>query len=97
MAGLWGTSVDASNVVSGYPIVEFNSDGGNPRFRAWEADGTWVDMGLPASVYGSWVTLKIKLLSNGQFLVSAGSLNYVTTKFSSTTVRIQNAILQGHN
>ena len=98
MAGLWGTAVNASDVVSAYPLVEFTSDGGVPRFRVWEGNGTWVDIGLPVGfVYNSWVTLKLKLLSNGQFLVSAGSLNYVTKFFSATTVRIINVILQGHN
>ena len=98
MAGLWSTAVDVSNTVSAYPVVEFTSDGENARFSVWEADGTWVNIGLPVEfAYNSWVTLKIKLLANGQFLVSAGSLNYVTTKFSATSVKLANVILQGHN
>lgn len=70
MAGLWGVAVNGSNVVTAYPIVEFTSDGGNPRFRAYD-NGPFVDLGLPTGfVYDSWVTLKMQLLSNGQFLMS---------------------------
>ena len=100
MAGLWGVAVDAANVVSGYPIVEFTSDGNNPRFRAWESGtGAWVNMGLPAGfAYETWVTLKIRLLSTGEFLLSAGSLNYVTTTSApDASVRLKSVILQGHN
>ncbi|NVO21626.1 MAG: hypothetical protein HXX13_18135, partial [Bacteroidetes bacterium] len=101
MAGFWGVAVDATNSVSGYPIVEFASDGGVPRFQAWEdgGAGSWVSMGLPAGfTYNTWVTLKIRLLPSGQFLVSAGSLNYVTTTFTpGASVRLKSTILQGYN
>ncbi len=101
MAGLWGVAVDATNAVSGYPIVEFTSDGGVPRFRVWESNGTnnWVDLGLPASfAYDTWVTLKIRLLPSGEFLLSAGSLTYLThTSAVDASVRLKSVILQGHN
>ena len=100
MAGFWGTAVDASNAISAFPIVEFTSDGNNPRFRAWESGtGVFVDMGLPAGfTYNSWVTLKINLLPNGEFQISAGSTTYTTVTSSlDASVRIDNVILQGHN
>jgi hypothetical protein len=98
MAGLWGVAVNASSEVKGYPIVEFTSDGGNARFRAYD-NGTYVNMGLPAGfVYNSWVTLKIKKLPNGEFQLSVGELNYVTKNLAVyANVRLKSAILQGHN
>ena len=81
LAGFWGVAVDASAAVSGYPIVEFTSDGGTARFRVWESGGSggWVDLGLPTGfAYDSWVTLKIRLLPSGEFLLTAGDLNYIT-------------------
>ncbi|MFZ4399617.1 MAG: right-handed parallel beta-helix repeat-containing protein [Bacteroidales bacterium] len=101
LAGFWGVAVDASNAVSGYPIVEFTTDGNNPRFRVWESGGTggWYDLGLPQGfVFNSWVTLKIRLLPTGEFLLSAGSLNYVThTSVPDASVRLKSVILQGYN
>ena len=100
MAGFWGVAVDASDVVSGYPIVEFTSDGGNPRFHVWESGtGYWIDLGLPTGfTYNSWVTLKIRLLPSGEFLLSAGDLDYVTvTSAPDASVRLKSVILQGYN
>ena len=101
LAGFWGVAVDASNAVSGYPIVEFTRDGGVPRFRAWESGGTggWVDMGLPTGfTTNSWITLKIRLLPSGEFLLSAGDLNYLTkTSAPNASVKLKSVILQGYN
>ncbi|MDZ7848255.1 MAG: hypothetical protein U5L96_16695 [Owenweeksia sp.] len=47
MAGIWGTGIDAVSAISAYPIIEFVSDNGDPRFRGYEGDGSWIDMGLP--------------------------------------------------
>lgn len=98
MAGLWGVAVDATNTISGYPILEFNSDGNNPRFRAYD-NGVWHDMGLPTGfAYDTWVTLKIRLLPSGQFLFSAGDKNYVSSEFTPPlSTRLKSVILQGHN
>ncbi|MBK8633761.1 MAG: right-handed parallel beta-helix repeat-containing protein [Saprospiraceae bacterium] len=58
MAGFWGVALDNANAISGYPIIEFTSDGGNPRFRGFEGDGSWIDMGLPSGFsYNQWVKL----------------------------------------
>ena len=100
MAGFWGVALDNVDVVSGYPIVEFTSDGNNPRFRVWESGtGFWVDLGLPAGfAYNTWTKLKIHVLPSGEFLINAGSLGYVTTTSAGdASVRLGNIILQGHN
>jgi nitrous oxidase accessory protein NosD len=104
MAGMWGTAFDAGNAVSAYPIIEFTSDGGTPRFRGWESGtGTWVDIGLPSGfVYNNWVTLRTQLLPSGEFLYTVvtaqGTLQYTTTTSSGDgSVDILNVILQGHN
>ena len=100
-AGLWGTAVNISNGVSGYPIIEFTSDGVGPRFRGYESGGpgVWVDMGLPAGfVYNAWYTLAIEVLNSGEFLYKVGNLQYTTTTSSGDgSVRLANIILQGHN
>ncbi|MEI8048840.1 MAG: T9SS type A sorting domain-containing protein [Bacteroidota bacterium] len=102
MAGFWGVALNTSNAVSGYPIVEFASDAPGPRFQVFEdagGVGAWVNIGLPAGfAYDKWVTLKIRMLPSGEFLISAGSLNYVTTSYIPTaSVRLKSVILQGYN
>jgi hypothetical protein len=98
MAGFWGTAVDATDAVSAYPIVEFTSDAATPRFRAWEANGTWIDMGLPSGfAYDSWQTLEIAKLASGEFKYTVGDLTATTTMMGPASVEIANVILQGHN
>jgi hypothetical protein len=98
MAGFWGTAVNGANVITGYPIIEFTSDGGVPRFRVWNStgSGSWVDLGLPTGfAYDQWYTLEMALLSNGDFMYSVGDLSLTVPGLS--TVSISNVILQGYN
>ena len=106
MAGLWGVALDASNEISAYPIVEFTSDGANPRFRGFNGYNTvgWLDMGLPTGfTYNSWVHLRIELLPSGEFRYSAGDKEATTTVFSveptpaEFSKRFRSVILQGYN
>lgn len=105
MAGLWGTSYDNSNAIAGYPIIEYASVDSYGRFRTWDGDGTWTDIGLPDGfVYNSWVTLTISLLDNGQFLYevrnatgSPGSQLHATSAMNGAAETIGDVILQGHN
>ena len=96
MAGMWGTSFNVGNSVEAYPIIEFSSDGGVPRFRGWDNNtGLWVDMGLPSGFsYNSWQTLVIRLVGD-KFLYKVGDLELKTEAFASTY--IGDIILQGHN
>lgn len=97
MAGLWGIASDAGNAVSGYPIVEFTSDGNNPRFRGYN-NGTYIDMGLPTgSTYNSWVKLSIELLPSGEFRYTAGDKTITTDAFGAGSTQIANVILEGYN
>ena len=100
-AGFWGTAVDGASAISAFPIIEFTSDGSNPRFRGWESGGAgaWSDLGLPSGfVYDAWYTLEIELLASGEFLYTVGDLQYTTTTSApDASVRIDNVILQGHN
>ena len=103
LAGFWGTAFNG-NTISAYPIIEFTTTGGSPRFRGYESGtGAWVDLGLPPGfVYDQWVTLKIKLVSGGEFeykvITAQGSLQHTTTSNSSDgSTRIGNVILQGYN
>lgn len=96
MAGLWGTAVDSSDVVSGYPIVEFYSDGVNGEFRSYNTtSGAWISMGLPTGFsYDSWTTLEISLVS-GNWVTSVG--DSVIVQSAGTSASLANVILQGHN
>jgi hypothetical protein len=99
-AGLWGTAIDGSNAVSGYPILEFTSDASNPRFRCYETGtGVWIDLGLPSGfTYNTWYTLKVELLNNSEFRYVVGNLQHTTTTGGlDASVAIQDVILQGYN
>lgn len=96
MAGFWGTALDAGSSISGYPIIEFTSENGTPRFRGWDSDGSWVDLGLPTGfAYDQWYTLEIALLPNDEFMYSVGDISASVPALGSTI--IDNVILQGHN
>ncbi len=110
MAGLWGTGADADGNLpqpsadQSYPIIEFTSDGDNPRFRFWQSGdgGGWEDMGLPDGfTYDTWVTLEIALLPGKQFSykvsTEAGDLTEESVTDHGQSEYIGNIILQGHN
>jgi hypothetical protein len=98
-AGFWGTAVDGSNAISGYPILEFTNDGlasGGPRFQGWDDTAGWDDYGLPVAFqYDAWHVLKIGLNgSNWDYLLDGTLLGSVAALGS---IGIDNAILQGYN
>lgn len=94
MAGFWGTGFNAGNAVSLYPILEFTSDTGTPRFRAYN-NGVWIDLGLPTGfAYDSWYTLSIQLIGT-DVVYTVGDLTATIPALG--TVKIDNVILQGHN
>lgn len=97
-AGFWGSAFNVLDSVSAYPILEFTSDGGTPRFRGWDNDH-WVDMGLPTGfAYDEWYTLNIELLNSGEFRYTVGDLVMDTTDVGvHGSVDIGNVILQGYN
>jgi len=98
MAGFWATGFNASSTISLYPIVEFTSDGGVPRFRAWPADpglGGWVDLGLPTGfAYDDWYTLEMTI-DGSTVTYTVGDLTL--TLAANGTVEFGNVILQGYN
>jgi len=102
MAGLWSTAHDGAHVVSGYPIIEFTSDA-TPRFRGYEGDGSWLDMGLPAGfTYDQWVKLRIQLLPSGEFRYTVKTTTSEVSQNTSLhgvngSTHLDNVILQGHN
>jgi hypothetical protein len=94
MAGLWGTGFNATNQVSFYPIVEFTSDSGTPRFRAWN-NGLWINLGLPTGfAYDTWQTLSITL-AGAQILYQVGNLS--ASVGANGTTYFGNVMLQGYN
>ena len=99
MAGLWGTAFNASNGISGYPIVEFTSDNNTPRFQVYENGPNGCPLVFQLLyAYDAWYTLKNKDITLGEFFYSAGDLTYITEAYSANeSVRLGNVILQGHN
>jgi len=94
MAGFWGTALNAGNAISFYPIIEFTSDGSNPRFRGWNGVA-FVDMGLPAGfAYDKWYTLNIAI-DGTTIRYNVGDLSLILP--GNGSVSIANVILQGHN
>jgi hypothetical protein len=100
MAGFWGTAFDNTNSVSAYPIIEFTSDGSNPRFRAYDINtGLWHDLGLPTGfVYDAWYTLRMHLAGHS-WIYEVGDKSWTIAEdpMYPFSVTLGNVILQGHN
>lgn len=102
MAGFWATAMNTTDPlppnteigVSFYPILEFTSLDGTPRFRAWNGGG-WTDLGLPTGfAYDSFTTLAFHL-SGSDLVYTVGDLT--TSVGSNGSIRFANTILQGYN
>lgn len=92
---LWGTGVDSLNSVTAFPIIEFASEGSGPRFRGWDNNTGWVDMGLPTGFAADqFYTMNVNLVG-GNFVYTVGDLTMTSSAFGTTS--ISNAMLQGHN
>lgn len=94
-AGMWAT---ANNGNLSYPIIEFTTNETNPRFRVWQSNIGWVDIGLPTGFsYDKWYTLDIRLDpgDGGDVTYSVGDRTYVLDNQHAT--EFINVILQGHN
>ncbi len=92
---LWGTGVDNLNATAAFPIIEFASEGGTGRFRGWDNNTGWVDMGLPTGFAANqFYNMKIDLVGSN-FVYTVGDLSMTSSAFGSTS--ISNAMLQGHN
>ncbi len=97
MAGLWGTAFKVEDTISAYPILEFTSDNGDPRFQFWNGLG-FDNLGLPCDFsYDAWHTLRIELLPTGEFRFSVDELRVTSSTFGSASAYIGNTILQGYN
>jgi hypothetical protein len=95
IAGLWGTAVNAADVISFYPILEFATDGAGPRVQGWNGGG-FDSYALPTSfAYDVWHELEIALNgSNWDYLLDGALLGSVDANGS---VGLDNGILQGYN
>ncbi len=92
IGGLWGTAVDAGNVISAYPIVEFIGGG----FSVWDG-AAFQAIGTPTGFsYDSWINIGVNLdTSTDMFTVFAGDASL--TFGASGSKSFSNAILQGIN
>ncbi|MBE0533285.1 MAG: right-handed parallel beta-helix repeat-containing protein [Rhodospirillales bacterium] len=98
-AGLWGVTYNAAGEnTEDYPIIEFTTLGGVPRFRAWDTDNQWHDFGLPTGFeYGQFYTLTITVQPDGSFLYQVGDAVYASSLTSNGAVELGDVILQGYN
>lgn len=99
-AGMWAT---ANNGNLSYPIIEFTNNpeeentNPKPRFRVWQSNTGWVDVGLPNDFsYNSWVTLTTTLnTSSDEVTYTIDNLSHTLDGQNAT--QFINVILQGHN
>lgn len=95
-AGFWGTTVDQTGGVAGYPIIEFYGGG----FRFWDSSGqgSWTAVQpLPQGFqFDAWHTLKMEILDGGKFKYTVDNFT-VTMANGTSSVEFNNVILQGYN
>ncbi|MCS6865217.1 MAG: PEP-CTERM sorting domain-containing protein [Gemmataceae bacterium] len=95
LASFWATAVNAGNMISWFPIIEFNNqlNSGAGGFRIWN-NGSWIN--VPGFVgYNQWYDWGVEL-SGGNFNYYVNG-NFVGSTSASTSVALSNVILQGYN
>jgi hypothetical protein len=92
VGGLWATAVNAANVISFYPILEFINGG----FSFWDG-AAFQTLGTPTGfAYDTWVNIGFSLdVGTGMLDVFAGDIS--STVDVTGTTSFSNAILQGIN
>jgi len=95
-AGFWGTAIDASNVISAYPIVEVQQNGsGDWGFSVWNG-ATFDFLGLPSGFsYEEWYSLEMVMVGD-EVTFNVGDIRY-TVDYGNSTQSFTNVILQGYN
>ncbi len=99
MAGLWGEARDSSGAISAFPIIEFASNGGNPRFQIFDDTLGFRDLGLPCDFqYDQFHTLRVEILNSGRFRYSVNdNLTAYADAAGLNQEGFSNVILQGYN
>ncbi|MDP2322910.1 MAG: PEP-CTERM sorting domain-containing protein, partial [Gammaproteobacteria bacterium] len=95
-AGFWGTAIDAFNVISAYPIVEYRQDAnGDFGFSVWNGAG-WDDLGAPTGFANeAWYSLEMVMVGD-DVTFNVGDISH-TVSYGLGTQSFTNAILQGYN
>lgn len=97
-AGFWGTGVDGANQVTGYPIIEFATDGTGPRIQGWDDNSGWINYGLPGTFgYDMWHELKIALDTGNDAWNYYFNGNLLGSVDAFGATGLDNVILQGYN
>ncbi len=97
IGGIWGTAYDNANNLISYPILEFTTDGNNPRLHGWDDSG-WIDYALPGGFnYNIMHTIGFELdaaLDKWNYMLDGNLLGSVDAFGSSY---LDNTILQAYN
>jgi len=98
MATLVGKGLDVGDSPAANALLEFTSDGNDPRFRGFNGIG-WLDLDLPTGFfYDELYTLEMDLLPSGEFMYTVGDKSVTTNSLSGfNTVDFASVGLVGHN
>ncbi len=103
---MWATAFDATNSVSGFPIINFISNdpadplnptpaNPTPRYRVFDdVNGVYIDLAMPV-VFNAWHTLSMTL-TGGNWVYKIDGVTVQTLPANGST-RIGNVILQTYN
>lgn len=99
IASIWATTVDSTGAVSGYPIIEFASDGTEGFFQFWTQDTDqntsngytpgWLSSALPSGfAYDAWYTLEVTLNADDYSAMTVRSTDVLETVVFSMTDKV---------
>ena len=96
---MWATLASgdavAGYVVTGYPIIGFTNQGGDPRYRIWN-DAGWVDLATPVT-YDAWTSLTIAFDGSiVTYLINGTPVYTATGDFAGSTL-FKDTIMQAYN
>lgn len=91
---IWGTMGDGS-AITAYPILGFTNMGDSARFRVWDADADWIDLGVEVQ-FGAWNTLSM-LFDGSDFIFSVNGETAYTDTTTGGTSEFREVIMQAYN
>ncbi len=94
--GMWLTAYDSGGTPSGFPIVNFFSDGtGNSYFRVWDDSSGYVNLPTPVQ-WDAWNTFTITFDVSG-FVYNINGTDVYTDTGAVGTANIANVMFESRN